>query len=95
MGATVCTMYLLSLVMKKEYNLKKLKRAEPKYLKNLKESITMRLEPDVIRYFKDLSLKTGLPYQTLINYVLKDYSIHKLQPSANWLLPKVSKSKTG
>jgi len=81
--------------MKKEYNLKKLKKAEPKYLKNLKESVTMRLEPDVISYFKNLSLKTGIPYQTLINYVLKDYSIHKLQPSANWPAGKESKSKTG
>lgn len=81
--------------MKKEYNLKKLKKAEPKYLKNLKESITMRLDTEVIRYFKDLSLKTGMPYQTLISYVLKDYSIHKLQPSANWPSPKESKSRTG
>jgi predicted DNA binding CopG/RHH family protein len=78
--------------MKKEYNIKKLKKAEPKYLKNLKESITMRLEPDVIRYFKSLSLKTGIPYQTLINYVLKDYSIHRLRPSANWPLYKESKN---
>lgn len=77
--------------MKKEYDLKKLKRAEPKYLKHLKESVTIRLEPDVIRYFKNLSLKTAIPYQTLINYVLKDYSDLKLKPSANW--PSLKEAK--
>jgi uncharacterized protein (DUF4415 family) len=60
--------------MKKEYDFSKLKKAEPKYLKHLKEPVTMRLDPGVIDYFKTLSEKTGIPYQSLINYVLKDYA---------------------
>lgn len=70
--------------MKKEYDFSKLKRAEPKYMKHLKESVTMRVDPQVIDYFKKLSKKTGIPYQSLINYVLKDYASHGLEPTANW-----------
>lgn len=70
--------------MKKEYDLSKLKKAEPKYLKHLKESVTMRLDPHVIEYFKKLAKSTGIPYQSLINYVLKDYATQGLRPSANW-----------
>jgi len=76
--------------MKKEYDLSKLKRAEPKYLKHLKESVTMRLDPNVIGYFKNLAEKTGIPYQSLINYVLRDYANHGLEPSANWKKEKTS-----
>lgn len=70
--------------MKKEYDFSKMKKAEPKYLKNLKEAVTMRLDPHVISYFKEIAEKTGIPYQSLINYVLKDYAAHGLEPSANW-----------
>lgn len=70
--------------MKKEYDFSKLKRAEPKYMKHLKESVTMRMDPQVIDYFKKLAKKTGIPYQSLINYVLKDYASHGLEPTANW-----------
>ncbi len=70
--------------MRKEYDFSKLKRAEPKYLKRMKEPVTIRLDPQIVTYFKDLSEKTGFPYQSLINYVLKDYAILALQPSANW-----------
>lgn len=74
--------------MKKEYDFSKLKKASPKYLKHLKESVTMRLDPNVIGYFKMLSTETGIPYQSLINYVLRDYASQELRPSANW--PKKS-----
>ncbi len=70
--------------MKKEYDFSKMKKAEPKYLKRLKEPVTMRLEPQVVRYFKMLSEESGLPYQSLINYILKDYVNLGLKPSSNW-----------
>ncbi|MCB9709345.1 MAG: BrnA antitoxin family protein [Myxococcales bacterium] len=60
------------------------KRAEPKYLRHLKSPVTLRLDPHVIEYFKRLSTKTGLPYQSLINYDLKDYAKWKLEPSSAW-----------
>ena len=70
--------------MKKEYDFSKLKRAEPKYLKHLKEPVTIRLDPQILVYFKTLAEQTGFPYQSLINYVLKDYAVMGLKPSANW-----------
>lgn len=70
--------------MRKEYDLKKLKKAEPKYMKRLKESVTMRLDPRVTLYFKRLAEETGIPYQSLIGYVLRDYANHGLRPSSDW-----------
>ena len=82
--------------MKTTYNFKNMKKAEPKYLKRLKETVTIRLDPHVIAYFKDLALKTDIPYQSLVNYVLRDYAMHGLEPSANWTLPKTkSRKKAG
>jgi predicted DNA binding CopG/RHH family protein len=80
--------------MKKEYDFSKLKRAEPKYLKHLKESVTMRLDPHVIAHFKEIADKTGIPYQSLINYVLKDYASLGLEPSANWQSPTSNRKKS-
>ncbi len=70
--------------MRKEYDFSKLKRAEPKYLKRIKESVTMRVDPLVIHYFKVVASKKGIPYQSLINFVLKEYALHALEPTANW-----------
>jgi len=46
-------------------------RANP-YAKQLKKQVTMRLETDVIEYFKKMSEGVGIPYQSLINLYLKD-----------------------
>jgi predicted DNA binding CopG/RHH family protein len=69
--------------MKKEYEIKKLKVAESNYLKRMKASVTRRLDAAVIQYFKSLSQKTGIPYQSLINFVLRDYAVSGLKPSSN------------
>lgn len=79
--------------MKKQYDISKLKRAEPKYMKHLKSSITIRINPHVIDYFKTLADKIGIPYQSLINYVLKDYAASNLEPSANWHRSPTTKKK--
>lgn len=70
--------------MRKEYDFNKLERAEPRYLKQLKKPITIRLDPHVIGYFKSLAAELGMPYQAVINLVLRDYATHGLSPSANW-----------
>ncbi len=44
----------------------------------------MRLDPAVIEYFRSLATDIGMPYQSLINYVLKEYANQGLTPSANW-----------
>jgi uncharacterized protein (DUF4415 family) len=42
------------------------------YAKRLKKQVTIRLETDTIRYFKELAAQTGISYQTLINLYLRD-----------------------
>jgi uncharacterized protein (DUF4415 family) len=58
--------------MKTEYDLSKMKSRRNPYAKQLKKQITLRLDPDVIEYFKQKSKENGIPYQTLINLYLQD-----------------------
>ncbi len=58
--------------MRKEYDLARLKGRKNPYAKRLKKQITIRVEAETIEYFKALSEKTGLPYQSLINLYLRD-----------------------
>ena len=50
--------------MRTEYDFSKAKRNP--YAKRLKKAVTIRLEPDIIDYFKSLTTETGIPYQNLI-----------------------------
>ena len=56
--------------MKKEYDFSEA-RKNP-YARLFKKQTTIRLEDDVITYFKSLAEKSGIPYQNLINLYLKD-----------------------
>ncbi len=58
--------------MKKEYDLSKLESRKNPYAKALKKQVTLRLRPDVIDYFKEMTEESGIPYQTLINLYLQD-----------------------
>jgi len=58
--------------MKAEYDLTKMKSRRNPYARRLKKQITLRLDPDVIEYFKQKSAENGIPYQTLINLYLQD-----------------------
>lgn len=58
--------------MKAEYDLKKMKSRKNPYAKSLKKQITIRLNEDVIEYFKQMSEETDIPYQNLINLYLRD-----------------------
>lgn len=42
------------------------------YIKREKKAVTIRLETDVVMYFKGMSGETGIPYQNLINLYLRD-----------------------
>ena len=42
------------------------------YTKKKKKQVTINLSNEVIDYFKELSEKTSVPYQTLINFYLLD-----------------------
>ena len=70
--------------MRKEYDLKKMKlRANP-YIGKLKQSVTIRLDKDVIEYFRDLSKQTNTPYQTLVNDFLRSCTEQRLTPKTIW-----------
>jgi uncharacterized protein (DUF4415 family) len=47
--------------------------------------VTIRLDLDVIEYFKNLSKETNTPYQTLVNDSLKNYKNQKLVPKTVWV----------
>jgi len=56
--------------MKKEYDFSESKKN--RYIGKLKKPVTIRLDQDVIAYFKGLAEETGIPYQKLINLYLRD-----------------------
>lgn len=55
------------------------------YIKQLKKPVSIRLEPDVIEYFKQLSLETRIPYQNLINLYLLDCAQAHRKISLQWV----------
>ena len=67
--------------MRKEYNFEN-SVANP-YSKT-KKAITIRLEPQAIKYFKELALELGLPYQTLINMFLNQCASEQKRPTLVW-----------
>ncbi len=54
------------------------------YAKKLKQQITIRLEKDVVEYFKQLAAEMDLPYQKLINLFLRDCAEKELKPNISW-----------
>ena len=50
----------------------------------LKKPITIRLDEDSVRYFKDASQEVGIPYQSLINLYLRDCAANKKKLNLNW-----------
>ncbi len=70
--------------MKKEYDLSKLKSRKNPYASKLKKSVTMRLSEDIISYFKDMSVESGVPYQSLINLYLRDCVLHHRKVDISW-----------
>ena len=53
--------------MKKHYNIFELERKLD--TKIIKQTVTMRLDCDSVKYFKLLSKESDIPYQTLINMI--------------------------
>lgn len=70
--------------MRKEYDLKKMDLKPNPYMQKLKKSVTIRLDADVIDYFKKLAEQTGTPYQTLLNDYLRNCKEQKITPKTIW-----------
>ncbi len=58
-------------VMNKEFNFKNAKKVGERN-KDVKISVTARLDSDVVYWLKEESEKKGIPYQTLMNSLLKE-----------------------
>lgn len=68
--------------MKAECDFSKAKRNP--YAKRLKKAVTIRLDPDIIDYFKSMSGETDIPYQNLINLYLLDCAKAGRKVSLAW-----------
>ena len=55
------------------------------HLKKLKKQVGIRLEPEVLDYFKKLSDETGIPSENLINLYLQDCVKSERKPSLEWV----------
>jgi uncharacterized protein (DUF4415 family) len=69
-------------MMKDEYDFSQ-SRKNP-YTKRLKKQITIRVDEEVIEYFKNLSEDTDIPYQSLINFYLRDCATTNRRLNFQW-----------
>ncbi len=59
--------------MKKEFNFKGAKRVGDRFKdKEVKVSVTARLDPHVVGWLRKESERKGIPYQTLMNSILTE-----------------------
>lgn len=70
--------------MRKKYDFKKMKLLPNPYPNKLKKSVTIRLDVDVIDYFKKLADQANMPYQTLVNDFLRSCKENRLKPKTIW-----------
>ena len=68
--------------MRKEYDFSTGKRNP--YAKQLKQSVTMRVDRTTLAYFKRLAGELDVPYQTLINLYLRDCASTGRRPTMSW-----------
>ena len=68
--------------MRKEYDFSKGERNP--YAKQLKQSVTMRVDRTTLGYFKGLASELDVPYQTLINLYLRDCAMTGRRPAMTW-----------
>ncbi len=68
--------------MRKEYDFTNA-RKNP-YARRLKRQVTIRMDESTVKYFKDLALEIGVPYQTLINLYLRECATSHKKLSLHW-----------
>jgi len=71
--------------VRREYDLAKLKWKRNPYAKRLKKSVTIRLDEDLIQYFKKLGQEIGIPYQRLINLYLRECADSRRKAVVRWV----------
>jgi len=68
--------------MKAEYDFSQSRRNP--YAQKLRRQVTIRLDNDIIEYFKNQAQITGIPYQKLINLYLSDCVQNNRTLSIGW-----------
>ena len=70
--------------MREEYDIMNLNPRKNPYSNRLKKTITINVNNDTINYFKEKSVQSGIPYQTLINLYLTDCAEKKRELTIEW-----------
>ena len=68
--------------MKEEYDFSQ--SIQNPHVKKAKKQISRNIEVETVEYFKELAVKMGLQYQTLINSYLTDCAMHHVEPQLKW-----------
>ncbi|MDX1959728.1 MAG: BrnA antitoxin family protein [Leptospiraceae bacterium] len=68
--------------MRKEYDFSKSKKSP--YASKLKKQITIRIDENTIKYFKEIAGDTGISYQNLINLYLHECASNKKKLELKW-----------
>lgn len=70
--------------MREEYDIVNLNPRKNPYAKMLKKQVTIKLDENVVMFFKNQSTNTGIPYQTLINLYLRDCMVNNRSLEISW-----------
>lgn len=70
--------------MREEYDIKNLNPRKNPYSNRLKRPITINVNIDTIDFFKEKSVQSGIPYQTLINLYLTDCAEKRRELAIEW-----------
>ena len=70
--------------MRDHYDFSKMKGKKNPYIKYLKQPVTIRLDKDIVSYFKGMGAETGIPYQNLINLYLRDCAENHRKLKIKW-----------
>jgi len=68
--------------MKKRYDFSRAVRNP--YARRPKKQITIRLDSEIVEYFKALAGNSGIPYQHLINLYLRECAAEKKRLKLGW-----------
>lgn len=78
--------------MREEYDIRNLNPRKNPYSNRIKKQVTINLDGTVIDYFKNMSQKSGIPYQTLINLYLSDCVESKRELRISWKTLSISQA---
>ena len=71
--------------MRDHYDFSNMKGRKNPYAKHLKQPVTMRIDQDTVAYFRSLAEETGVPFQRLINFYLRDCAVHHRKLQMTWV----------